>query len=252
MNVTIESKILPPTDVPDSFDSAHDRGDLSLVFQPIRPIESSLNDEADYFEALLRVKEVSPITFLDRLSPQDYFKLDLWIAAQVQELPRQHRYAVNVSSFSFSNLRFIEMLLRSSDQFVLELTEHRALDLAQSNLLTDICAKFSVMIDDIGSAHSGLNRLLDFNFRGIKIDGHLIMQIAESFKARAIVGGLLRMAEELRICCVCECVETIEIWHLLRDIHAAKAPSLELYVQGWGVGLPRKVEMRSGVGLSLK
>lgn len=198
------------------------------------------------------MKEVSPITFLDRLSPQDYFKLDLWIAAQVQELPRQYRYAINVSPFSFSNLQFVKTLLRSSDHFVLELTEHRALDLAQSNLLADICAQFSVMIDDIGSAHSGLNRLLDFNFRGIKIDGHLIVQVAESFKARAIVGGLLRIAEELGICCVCEFVETIEIWHLLRDIHAAQAPSLELYVQGWGVGLPRKMEARAGVGLSLK
>ena len=238
--------------MPDSFDSTHDRGDLSLVFQPIRPIKSSLNDEVDYFEALLRVREVSPITFLNRLSPKDYFKLDLWIAAQVQNLPHRCRYAINVSPFSFSNLRFIEMLLRSSGLFVLELTEHLALSLAQSDLLSEVCTQFPVMLDDIGSAHSGLNRLLDFNFRGIKIDGHLVLQVEKSSKARAIVGGLLRIAEELGICCVCEFVETIEIWHLLRDIHAAKAPSLELYVQGWGVGLPRKVEMRSGVGLSLK
>lgn len=229
----------------DSFDSAHDRGDLSLVFQPIRPIGSSLNDESDYFEALLRVKEVSPITFLNRLSPQDYFKLDLWIAAQVQELPRPFRYAINVSPFSFSNLRFVETLLRSSDLFVLELTEHRALDLAQSDLLTDICAQFSVMLDDIGAAYSGLNRLLDFNFRGIKIDGHQVLQIKESFKARAIVGGLMRMAEELGICCVCERVETIEIWNLLQDVHAQHSPELELYVQGWAAGMPQKLEARS-------
>ena len=229
----------------DSFDSAHDQGDLSLVLQPIRLIGSSLNDAVDYFEVLLRVKKVSPISFLDGLNPQDYFKLDLWIATQVQELPHRCRYAINVSPFSFSNLRFIEMLLRSGDLFVLELTEHCALDLAQSNLLSEVCAKFSVMIDDIGSAHSGLNRLLDFNFRGIKIDGHQILQIEQSPKARTIVGSLLRMAEELGICCVCECVETIEIWHLLRDIHANQAPSLELYVQGWSVGLPRKIKARS-------
>ena len=245
MSATIESRILPPTDVTDSFDSAHDQGNLSLVLQPIRLVGSSIDEAADYYEALLRVEGGSPVTFLDGLSPQDYFKLDLWIAAQVEELPRQHRYAINVSSFSFSNLRFIEILLRSSDLFVLELTEHRALDLAQSNLLTDICAQFSVMIDDIGSAHSGLNRLLDFNFRGIKIDGHQILQVEQSFKARTIVGGLMRMAEELGICCVCECVETTEIWHLLRDIHTNQAPSLELYVQGWGVGLPRKIKARS-------
>ena len=229
----------------DLFDSAQDRGDLSLVLQPIRPIWSSLNDEADYFEALLRVEGGSPVTFLNRLSPQGYFRLDLWVAMQVQELPRQHRYAINVSPFSFFSLRFVEILLRSSDQFVLELTEHRALSLAQSNLLTDICAKFSVMIDDIGSAHSGLNRLLDFNFRGIKIDGHLIVQVAGSFKARTIVVGLMRMAEELGICCVCECVETEAIWHLLRDLHSNQAPGLELYVQGWAAGMPRKIETHS-------
>ncbi len=249
MSATIGARVnLPPTDVPDSFDSAHDRGDLSLVFQPIRPIGSSLNDEADYFEALLRVKEVSPITFLGRLSPQDYFKLDLWIAAQVQELPHQRRYAINVSPFSFSNLRFVEMLLRSSDQFVLELTEHRALDLAQSDLLTEICSQFSVMLDDIGSAYSGLNRLLDFNFKGIKIDGHLVLQIEESFKARAILASLMQMAQDLNMSCVCECVETIEIWHLLQDVHAQHSPGLELYVQGWAAGMPRKLEARSVSG----
>lgn len=238
--------------MPDSFDSAHDRGDLSLVFQPIRSIGSSLNDEVDYFEALLRVKEVSPITFLDRLSPQDYFKLDPWVADQVEQLPPCHRYAINISPYSFCNRQFIESLLRSEHHFVLELTEHLALSLIQNNLLAEICAQFPVMLDDIGSGHSGLNRLFDFNFKGIKIDGHLVLQIEKSSKARTIVGGLLRIAEELGICCVCEFVETIEIWHLLRDIHAAQAPSLELYVQGWGVGLPRKMETRARVSLSLK
>jgi len=224
------------------FASALARDDLSMVYQPLRLISASPNDEADYFEALLRVKEVSPITFLDRFTAEDYFKLDPWVAEQVQELPSCHRYAINISPWSFCNRGFIESLLRSEHHFVLELTEHLALSLAQNDLLAVICAQFPVMLDDIGSGHSGLNRLFDFNFKGIKIDGHLVLQVEKSSKARTIVGGLMRIAQDLQICCVCEYVETLAVWECLREIHDQYAPELELYVQGWAVGMPVAIQ----------
>ena len=222
--------------------SALARNDLSMVYQPIRSILASPNDEADYFEALLRIKEVSPITFLDRFTAEDFFKLDPWVAAQVELLPSCHRYAINISPYSFCNRQFIEALLQSEHHFVLELTEHLALSLAQNNLLTGICAQFPVMLDDIGSGHSGLNRLFDFNFKGIKIDGHLVLQVEKSSKARTIVGGLMRIAQDLGICCVCEYVETLALWECLRQICAQYAPDLELYVQGWAVGMPVAIQ----------
>ena len=98
------------------------------------------------------------------------------------------------------------------------------------------------MLDDIGSGHSGLNRLFDFNFKGIKIDGHLVLQVEKSSKARTIVGGLMRIAQDLGICCVCEYVETLALWECLRQICAQYAPDLELYVQGWAVGMPVAIQ----------
>jgi len=224
------------------FASALARGDLSMVYQPIRSISASPTDGADYFEALLRVREVSPITFLDRFTAEDYFNLDPWVAEQVELLPSCHRYSINISPWSFCNRQFIEALLRSEHHFVLELTEHLALSLIQNNLLAEICAQFPVMLDDIGSGHSGLNRLFDFNFKGIKIDGHLVLQVEKSSKARTIVGGLMRIAQDLQICCVCEYVETLAVWGCLSDIHDQYAPELELYVQGWAVGMPVSIQ----------
>lgn len=219
---------------------ALENNELSIACQPIRLISAPSDRADDYFEVLLRVNGASPATFLDRLSVSDCFKLDLWIADQVSNLPRSHRYAINLSPSSFYNRVLVEKLLNSQHDLVLEITEHHAVTLAQKDLLTEICRQFPVLVDDVGAAYSGLNRMLDFNFKGIKIDGHLVKQVQESFKARAIVNGLMRMAQDLGISCVCECVESIEVWELLKKMHAEQAPRLKLYVQGWVVGVPGK------------
>jgi EAL domain-containing protein (putative c-di-GMP-specific phosphodiesterase class I) len=224
--------------VPDTFATALLRGDLSIAYQPICPAWSSA-DKSDYFEALLRFRGGSPIAFLDLITtPEDHCKLDLWIAQQVCKLPNHFRYAINLSPPSLHNEQFLMLLLTSHHKFILEITEHHASELAQTDRLIEICRQFPVMLDDIGAAYSGLNRLCNFNFEGIKIDGHLVRQVEENFKARAIVGNLMRMAQDLGMCCVCEYVESLQIWQMLREIHTQYAPRLDLWVQGWAVGMP--------------
>jgi len=215
------------------------RGDLSMVYQPIRSINAKVDDDVDYFEALLRVKEISPITFLNQLTAADYFKLDLWVAQQITDRANHYCYAINLSPYSFSNRELINLMLLSKHRLVLEIVEHYAFTLEQNVLLSEICNQFPVLLDDLGVAYSSLNRLCLFNFRGIKIDGSLILQIEENRKARAIVASLMQMAQALDMTCVCECVETEAIWQLLREAHAAHAPKLDLYVQGWAAGKPR-------------
>lgn len=221
------------------FTSTLARGDLSMVYQPIIPINGKIDDDVDYFEALLRVKEVSPIAFLNRLNAADYFKLDLWVAQQIAEQDNHYCYAINLSPFSFANRELINLLLLSRHCFVLEIVEHYAFTLDQSDLLTEICRQFPVLLDDIGVGYSSLNRLCRFDFKGIKIDGSLILMLEKSRKARAIVASLMLLSQELNMTCVCECVETEAIWRLLKEAHATYAPKLDLYVQGWAVGKPR-------------
>lgn len=221
------------------FAAALARGDLSMVYQPIRSINAKPDDDVDYFEALLRVKEISPITFLNQLNAADYFKLDLWVAQQITDRANHYCYAINLSPYSFANRELINLMLLSKHRLVLEIVEHYAFTLDQNVLLSEICRQFPVMLDDIGVAYSSLNRLCSFNFRGIKIDGSLILRIEENRKARSIVASLMQMAHALDLTCVCECVETDAIWQLLREAHAAHAPKLDLYVQGWAAGKPR-------------
>lgn len=224
--------------VPDIVAHALLKGDLSLVFQPIRKIYDSTDLEADYFEVLLRVKGGSPIAFLGRLSPQDYLKLDLWVFQQVCRLPRSCRYALNLSPGSLANHHFMELLVASNHQLVIEVTEHHAAELTETGLLIELCKQFPVVLDDLGSAYSGLNRLFGFKFDGIKIDGHLITPLEDDMRARAIVGHLMTMAQELGVYCVCEYVETPKLWEVLKALHDRYAPGLDLYVQGWAAGMP--------------
>lgn len=212
-----------------------------MVYQPIRAIAADCDAPADYFEALLRVKGISPIAFLNQLTAADYFKLDLWVAQQAAKQDNHCRYAINLSPFSFANHELITLLLLSRPRVVLEIVEHYALTLDQSALLTEICCQFPVMLDDMGAAYSNLDRLCRFNFEGIKIDGSLILQVEKSRKARAIVISLMQMARQLNMVCVCECVETEAIWQWLKKAHAIYAPDLDLYVQGWAVGLPQSL-----------
>lgn len=209
---------------------------LSIACQPIRSIRPKAR-ESDYFEVLLRVQGGSPIAFLNSLNPQESRILDFWVASQIRRLPFG-KYAINLSSDSLSSPELFEFLLGTAQELVIEVTEHHAFEITQTDLLNEICQHFPTMLDDIGSAYSGLNRLCNFKFDGIKIDGHLILQIAENMKARAIVGTLMTMAEGLGLCCVCEYVETTELWEILSGIHDRYAPGLDLYVQGWAAGLP--------------
>ncbi len=216
---------------------------LSIVLQPIQPITSVPTDDARYFEVLLRINNGTPIAFLDRISTvKGLMQLDSWILQQVCSLPVYNRYAVNVSPYSLVDTAFVRLLSDVSQDVVLEITERHAIELTQVEILLKFCDRFPVLLDDIGEAYSGINRLCTFNFHGIKIDGHLILQVEHNLKARAIVGGLMRMAQDLQICCVCEYVETLTLWECLRKIHAQYSPELELYVQGWAVGMPSEAQ----------
>ncbi len=220
---------------------AINRGDLSIELQPIRDIQSSPTEEATYFEILLRVQEMSPIDFLERLSfSEEWRSLDRWVIEQVAALPESSRYAINLSPYSLDG-DLINTLLATDRRVTIEITERHLIEITQSKTLVKLCQRFPVVLDDFAEAYSGLNRLVEFNFHGIKIDGLLVRQIGVNPKARAIVSNILRMAQDLEICCVCEFVESLELWRQLQILHTEYAPKLKLYVQGWAVGMPSAI-----------
>jgi EAL domain-containing protein (putative c-di-GMP-specific phosphodiesterase class I) len=196
--------------VPGDFAQAILEKSLSIVMQPIQLVGASPTSQPTYFEVLLRINNGTPISFLNRLtSPDDLQALDWWVMQQVCYLPNLNRYAVNLSPYSLGDQSFVRRIGSIRSELVIEVTERHAIELNQVEILLKLCDDFPVLLDDIGEAYSGLNRLLTFNFHGIKIDGHLILQVEHNLKARAIVGGLMRMARDLGICCVCEYVETM-------------------------------------------
>lgn len=72
-------------------------------------------------------------------------------------------------------------------------------------------------IDDFGAGYSGLSLLADFQPDLIKLDMSLVRDISRSNARQAIVRGVLRMCDELKITVIAEGVESFEEQRVLFD-----------------------------------
>ena len=76
---------------------------------------------------------------------------------------------------------------------------------------------FLTAIDDFGAGYAGLSMLADFRTDLIKLDMGLIRNIDSDPGRRAIVRGIIQVADELGIRVIAEGVETLEEFGILRD-----------------------------------
>ena len=76
---------------------------------------------------------------------------------------------------------------------------------------------FTTAIDDFGAGHSGLNLLADFQPDIVKLDMALTRGVDADRVRRAIVAGIVRLCEELRIRVVAEGIETLGECRALQD-----------------------------------
>lgn len=136
--------------------------------------------------------------------------------------------SVNVSAAQFVRADFgavVEAALSASglppERLWLELTESgvvQAIDSAARTFQRLRGQGVRIAIDDFGTGYSSLEHLRNFSVDLLKIDVDYLRQIEHSQHGRAIVGGILRLADSLGLDVVAEGIETVSQFHLLRDM----------------------------------
>lgn len=111
----------------------------------------------------------------------------------------------------------LQRLLRQNGvtpgQLEIEVTEDELFDQAPSAVrvmeqLRELGVR--VVIDDFGTGFSSLSYLVDLPISGLKIDRRFIAALDGSSTVRAVVGGVMQVAEELGLSVVAEGVETAD------------------------------------------
>ncbi|HET6873137.1 MAG TPA: EAL domain-containing protein, partial [Acidimicrobiales bacterium] len=153
--------------------------------------------------------------------------------------------AVNISPIQLSDPSLALSLARTAeaagvptDRIVLELTESslmeefdRALPVLQQ--LSEI--GFSLVIDDFGTGHSSIARLIEMPVKGIKIDRSFIGRLGDDSAAERVVAAIVDLAHALGLRVVSEGVETA---HALRRLGTLGSD----LAQGYFIARPMPVE----------
>jgi EAL domain-containing protein (putative c-di-GMP-specific phosphodiesterase class I) len=192
--------------------------DIHMVFQPIVEIETGL---LFAHEALVRCKlpqYASPqLLFLAAEKERACGHLGHVIRQQTFERCQDTALFVNVHPEELSQ----RWLVRPDDpinfherEVYLEITESAAFthyDLCMS-VLKDVCARAGVhlVVDDYGSGHSNLARILDLNPKIVKLDGALIRGIDKDSRRQVMVRHMVALCTDLGARVVAECIETVE------------------------------------------
>lgn len=95
------------------------------------------------------------------------------------------------------------------DQILFEMTEHESMDTSHFKSIIEAYQRlgFTTAIDDFGQGYSGLHLLANFQPDMIKIDMELVQGIARNRVKRAIVEGIVVMANRLDIGLIAEGIE---------------------------------------------
>jgi EAL domain-containing protein (putative c-di-GMP-specific phosphodiesterase class I) len=210
---------------------------LSLVYQPRIDISSGRCTGA---EALLRwnhpaLGNISPGEFIPLVEATELLRpLTQWVvdaalrqAAEWQKSGINVRISVNVSPSNLEEGDFAARLAEAMQRYnvspqalEIEFTEgglirHKAkilVNLAKIRELGVLCA-----IDDFGTGYSSFSYLKDIPAQIIKIDQSFVRTLAQDEPDRALVRGMISMAQELGLRVVAEGVETQLAYDFLRD-----------------------------------
>jgi len=106
------------------------------------------------------------------------------------------------------------------NRIIFEFTEVERLDTDHIlNILRSYRAMgFQTAIDDFGAGYAGLGLLSKFQPDIVKLDMDLIRDIDTSTVKQTIVGSTLRMLRDLGVTPLCEGVETVGEYDVLRDL----------------------------------
>ncbi|HYI39314.1 MAG TPA: EAL domain-containing protein [Allosphingosinicella sp.] len=208
---------------------------IGLVFQPITDLATG---ELKALEALARWHDDS----LGRIPPDQFIpiaeqinvieqisdKLLAEAAAEASRWATAVRLSFNVSAVQLCTAGSAQRLLALLDRARLEparlqveVTETALLadfEVARENLQALRGAGARIVLDDFGAGHASISYLREMQFDGVKLDGALIANVAESLRSRRLLKGVLDLCAALGLPSVAEHIETEDQLRLLREL----------------------------------
>ncbi|MFC5850196.1 EAL domain-containing protein [Deinococcus petrolearius] len=238
-------------DLEDDLPGAAERGELSVVFQPVVALHSG---EVPGVEALVRWQHprhglIEPDEFISVAEAQGHIKaIDLWVLREAarQLLPlilagHLRTLAVNFSAQHFSEASFMGQLRATLEEtglplsaLVVEITEslfmedHRRASVLLRDLLREGAG---VAADDFGWGYSSLAKLQHLPLSMLKVDRAFV---ATSAQFPGIVRSIVEMARSLNLAVVAEGIETEAQLGALRELGCG-------YGQGYHLARPMDV-----------
>lgn len=231
------------------------RGTVDVAFQPIW----NLDDSTIFaFEALARpdtggvvsgpaeafdiAERIHRNTELDFICARSAFKA-------AAKLSRDVLVFVNVLPETLTHPEFdagrAARLITSSgvdlSQIVVEVTERRINDVAAlTKSVQDLRANgIRVALDDTGSGYAGLEVLSHITFDFVKIDRSIVVNALEEPRARAVLAGVMAIAQEAGSFVIAEGIEHAEQLEFLRELPNSNEPAPRVHgVQGYLLGCP--------------
>lgn len=228
------------------FNAIETGNNITMFYQPIINLKDG---KAEYYEALLRIKNDNEIISPGKIFPLiearklDY-ELDAVIFKKIAQdlkygiLPARTGVSVNVSGPSIINTSIIEQLsifvpYLSQYKIILEITETTLI--TNINHATDNINKlkklgFLIALDDFGSGYSSISYLSTMPVDIVKFDITLIRQL-EDDKQFSIIRHLVKMIAETGHLIVAEGIETEELNEKIKHLGFN-------YAQGYLYGKP--------------
>jgi len=235
---------------------ARDRGELNLLYQPIRDTRTGRVSAA---EALLRWTDahgqsIGPDEFIPVAEETGMIvSIGEWVlrtacvqaAAWNAEGFEPIRISVNVSAAQLQDLGFINVVEQAlvdsglpAEQLELEITETSILD--QSPTIVDAVFALTEMgvsfaLDDFGTGYSSLSALQRFPIDRIKIDRSFVSGMGERESDEALTSAIVAFARRLDQRVVAEGVETETQARMLVELGCQE-------LQGYLFGRPESAE----------
>ncbi len=226
-------------------------GCYQLYYQPKMELHSG---RIDAVEALVRWQDpeaglLPPFRFIPllersglmpRLTPQ---LLAEAARAHARWLQRglELRVAVNITAADVANPRLPEEVAEAcstagiaTQALVLELTETSVLQeipVVEENLARLHAMGVELSIDDFGTGHASLSRLVDLPVSQIKIDQHFVTPMIHSPTAQLVVESAIALGQKLGLEVVAEGIEDTATLALLREMGCDRA-------QGYAISRP--------------
>lgn len=226
---------------------------LELYLQPLHHVKENRITSAEillrshsadfYFESIIDFIKIAERS-------GQIVDVDLWVIKNTFELCTANEVigaldiGINLSAQTFTSMRFIPFLQTMKSQYrinpsqiVFELTEHSVVDdfeRAKEVIKALKSMGFSVSLDDFGSEYSSLKYISKLDFDCIKIDKSFIDELIESVVDREIVEGIIRLSHRIGVDVVAEGVETLEQFHLLKEMGCT-------FIQGYLISKPLSV-----------